>query len=77
MMRRIEADERLAAITDGAAAAGALAPADARQHIDRLRRARDGSARQAAKANPAALAAMGIAVVSDPSEASDGVLSDG
>jgi len=62
MMPRINAGERLEAITDGAIAAGNVASHDAsriRRHLEDVAR---GERRKAAKANPAALARMGIAV---------------
>ncbi len=77
MMPRIEAGERLAAITDRAAAAGNLKQADSGRLMRRLEEARVGVRRQTAKATPAVLAGMGIAAVNTPLGASERGLSDG
>lgn len=84
MMRRIEAEERLAALGDRAIASGAADKHDARRIIRRLEAAARGERVRAAKASPATLAGMGIAVVTAPpssslgtgSEASETDLSD-
>jgi hypothetical protein len=78
MMRRIEAEERLAAIDDGAIAAGNVRRPEAMRATGELRRAAHGGARpKPAKAPPGALAAMGIAVVSAPSSPAEKAPSDG
>lgn len=64
MMARIEATERLHAITDGAMAAGMLDGAARTRVIRRLEQAAHGARHKAAKATPAVLAGMGIRVVS-------------
>lgn len=62
-MRRIEAEERLAAVTDRAAAAGNLPRGDGPRHIGQLKRAaRGGEAARPARASTATLAGMGIGV---------------
>lgn len=71
MMRRIEAEERLAAIRDRAAAAGTLPRGEGMRHFRELQRtAQAAGGGRAAKATPAALAGMGIGVrtVSAPAE---------
>mgnify|MGYP001216092252 CR=1 FL=1 len=78
MLPRLEAEERLAAINDGAVAAATVAKHDRRRMVDRLERAtRAGQRVPPAKANPAVLARMGIAAVSAPSPGSQKVESDG
>lgn len=68
MMPRIEAGERLAAQTDAAIAAGSLSKHDAGRVIRRLEDVQRGTPRKPARATPAVLAGMGIAVVSAPSK---------
>ena len=78
MMRRIEAEERLAAINDRAAAAGNMQPHDRRKLLGRLeRKARGGGRPAAMKARPEVIASMGIAVRIPLSEPAEKVLSDG
>lgn len=60
MMARIEAGERLAAISDGALAAGNVHKFDARRAIRRLEEAQRGGQRKASKVTPAMLGGMGI-----------------
>jgi hypothetical protein len=76
MMPRIEASERLTSVTNGAIAAGSMPANDAGRIMRRLEEAASGTRSKPEKGNPAAFAAMGIAVIG-PSEASKEVLSDG
>src|SRR5690606_22209279 len=63
MMRRIEAEERLAAIADRAAAAATMPQADRTRHAGRLKRAASGAEQaRPARASAATLAGMGIGV---------------
>lgn len=62
MMPRIEAGERLGAISDHTLAAGNMERGDRLGHIRRLREQQRGERVRAAKANAAVLAHMGIAV---------------
>lgn len=78
MMPRIDAGERLAAITDAAIAAGNYEKQVSRRIVSRLERAAQGGRRaKVAKAQPDALAAMGVGVVIEPSKAAKPGLSDG
>lgn len=69
MVPRLQAEEQLAAIQAAALGGGHLSKADVRRAIARLERRAAGT-RKRAPANPAVLAAMGIAVV-DVTEAGD------
>lgn len=61
MMPQLQAQERLARINDAAAGAGNMRPFERQRFVGALERQARGTRRQrAAKATPAALAAMGI-----------------
>ena len=77
MLPRLEAEERLVSINDGAAAAGRLKREDTRRMISRLERAALGSTKvKAIKPTAADLAAIGVAVSVPPTPAAK-VPSDG
>lgn len=77
-MRAIEAEERLAAIVDGAMAAGNMERFEGIRHRRRLEQAMHGGARaRAAKGNPAAIAAMGITVITPISKPAEKAVNDG
>lgn len=80
MMRRIEAEERLAAIRDRAAAAGTLPKGEGQAHARELARQARSEGARAARPSPAALANMGIGIRTVAKQASgvaDKGLSDG
>lgn len=76
MLPRLQAEERLNAITDGAISAGSMPRDEQTDVIERLRKAAAIERAKPAKANIAGLAAMGIAVSGLSPPAEDG-LSDG
>ncbi|MFZ5747903.1 MAG: hypothetical protein ACOY45_09645 [Pseudomonadota bacterium] len=77
MMARIEATERLHAITDHAAGAGMLDDGTRRRVMRRLEQAAHGGRRRAAKATPAVLHGMGIRIVHVASTRGGKSVSDG
>ncbi len=68
MLPRLDAGERLARVSDGAAAAGAMDTAARRRLIRRLEETERGTRQRAARATPAVLAGMGIGTRSAPSQ---------
>lgn len=67
MLPRLQAEEAVAAAEAAALGAGLLKPADRRRILARLeRQAAGGASSPAAPADPAILAAIGIAVVAAP-----------
>lgn len=72
MLPRIEAEERMASIDGIALGMGSYPKAEARQMVERLKRAARGGARlRGARADPGALARMGIGVVPAKGQLSD------
>ena len=80
MIPRLDAEERLNAMTDHGAVVGGGKNhgSDRARHIRALEKAaQGGQRRRAAKASPATLAGMGIGVVSGASEPSQEAINDG
>ena len=78
MLPRLQAEEQLAQLVGRQLAAGACDPLDAGRIVEGWRAAAAGEAsRRPAGATPAALAAMGIAVVTVPSEPPQKAVNDG
>lgn len=67
MLPRLDAGERLAAISDRSVASGSLPKFDAMRAIRALEEAQHDRRRRPAKPTPAVLAAMGIGIVTVPS----------
>jgi hypothetical protein len=76
MLPRLQAEERLNAITDGAVAAGSMDRREQTEVVAALQRDAGVKRARPPKANVATLAAMGIAV-SGPSETEERPQSDG
>ncbi|MBZ0164564.1 MAG: hypothetical protein K8H74_17860 [Notoacmeibacter sp.] len=72
MLPRLQAEEQLAAINAAAIGGAHLDKADMMDAVRRLERRAAGGERRAARASPAMLAAMGIAVVEAPAREETG-----
>lgn len=82
MLRRIEAEERLAAITDGATAAATMQETARTKHVARLERAASGApGAKPVRASVASLAGMGVGLRIEepaaPSAANERAVNDG
>ncbi|MBW8639000.1 hypothetical protein K1W69_17520 [Hoeflea sp. WL0058] len=66
MLNRLQAEEQLSAIQATAIGGGHLTKRDTMKALGNLRRRATGDTEKATAANPAVLAAMGIAVVETP-----------